>query len=69
MFNQQSNFVTTFSPAHTGHQDFLHRDVHHHLTGPGGNLLNNPIGMDNHRPLIGQTTLNDFTLERRNGLW
>ena len=69
MFNQQSHFSTTFSPAHMGHQDFLHRDVHHYLAGPSGNLINNPIGQDNHRPLVGQTRLTDFTLEKRPGLW
>ncbi len=64
----QTHFVTTFSPAHHGHQNYLHQDVHYHLATPTGNLINN-IGQDNHRPLIGQTTLHDFTLQKKPGIW
>ena len=65
----QTHFTTTFSPVHFGHQDALHRDVHHHLADPTGKLVMRAISQDNHRPVIGQTTLNDFRLERRDGIW
>lgn len=68
--NFQTHFVTNISPAHHGNQNYLHQDVHHHLAGPNGNLVSNgPIYQDNHRPLTGQTTLLDFSNQRKNGLY
>ena len=67
--HNQTHFKTTISPAHMGHQPYLHQDVHHYLAGPSGNLIGNPIARDHHRPLIGQTRLTDFTLQRRDGIW
>lgn len=65
----QTHFVTTFSPVHTGHQPYLHQDVHLHLARPDGSLFRSPILQDNHRPLSGQTTLNDFTLQQYPGIY
>jgi hypothetical protein len=64
----QTQFMTTISPAHHGHQNYLHQDVHHHLSDPLGNIVR-PLAQDNHRPLYGQTTLNDFMLQKKPGLW
>ncbi len=65
----QTQFLTTISPAHHGHQEFLHQDVHVHLADQAGNIVSNsPIVQDNHRPLSGQTTLNDFTVQRKFGI-
>lgn len=65
----QTHFVTTMSPLHHGSQDFLHQDVHWHLASPSGTLIGRPIGQDNHRPFSGQSTLLDFTLQKKDGLW
>lgn len=66
----QTHFVTTSSPAHHGHQDFLHRDVHLHLAGPNGQLVGNgPLAQSNHQPLSGQTQIPDFMLEKKPGIW
>ncbi|MCZ7608464.1 MAG: hypothetical protein M5U25_20960 [Planctomycetota bacterium] len=62
----QTHFVTTVSPAHLGHQNMLHQDVHNHLALPDGSLLR-CISQDNHRPLLGQTTLLDFGLQLLDG--
>jgi hypothetical protein len=56
----QTHFETSISPAHSGHQSFLHQDIHYHLADPLRNLLRPPIAHDLHRPLWGQTSINDF---------
>jgi hypothetical protein len=64
----QTHFVTTISPAHHGNQGKLHQDVHQHLAGPDNKIIGPPIAQQNHVPLTGQTTLNDFSLQITPGL-
>lgn len=65
----QTSFVTTFSPAHFGQQDSLHRDVHGHLVNRSNEIIGKPIFERNHDPLLpGQTKLTDFMLEKKPGL-
>ncbi len=47
----QTSFVTAVSPAHEGHQEFLHQDVNYHLALPDGDLLKPPVAREKHRSL------------------
>lgn len=68
MKDLQTHFVTTISPAHMGNQEMMHQDIHHHLAFPDGSLVGRPFHQDNHRPITGQTTLNDFELQIKPGI-
>lgn len=63
----QTHFVTTVSPAHHGNQGMLHQDQHLHLAGPNNNVIGPPLMQQNHVPMTGQTTLNDFSLQTKPG--
>ena len=64
----QTHFVTMKSPAHHGNQGYLHQDINYFLAPPNGNLIRPPIARDLHRPLSGQTQLNDFMVQKLPGI-
>jgi hypothetical protein len=67
--DNQTRFVVTYSPAHYGDQEFLHRDEHGHLADSSGGIMSRkPLWQNNHVPIdSGQTRLTDFTLEQKPG--
>ena len=67
----QTHFATHFSTPHFGDQNFLHRDVHHHLLLPDNRHFAT-FHQNNHQPYhpgYGQTTLQSWMPVTQPGLW